>query len=100
MIVSMAWLPQVRCQRLLRDVYAQAKNPMLGKRFTFDVLIVDEAHHVAPSSPSAIAGGRGYSVDTPAHRCGSPARRHVRAPPVLSATPHNGYPSRSLRSWR
>lgn len=40
-IVSMAWLPQVRCQRLLRDVYAQAKNPKLGKRFTFDVLIVD-----------------------------------------------------------
>lgn len=26
-IVSMAWLPQVRCQRLLRDVYAQAKTP-------------------------------------------------------------------------
>ena len=40
-IVSMAWLPQVRCQRLLRDVYAQAKNPKLGKRFAFDMLIVD-----------------------------------------------------------
>lgn len=40
--VSMAWLPQVRCQRLLRDVYAQTKNPKLGKRFAFDVLVVDD----------------------------------------------------------
>ena len=37
-IVSMAWLPQVRAQRLLRDVYAQASKPELGKRFAFDVL--------------------------------------------------------------
>lgn len=62
-IVSMAWLPQVRAQRLLRDVYAQATNPKTGKRFAFDILVVDEAHHVAPSSPSAV-GGRGYAVDT------------------------------------
>ena len=60
----MAWLPQVRAQRLLRDVYAQASNPKSGKRFAFDILVVDEAHHVAPSSPPAIAGGRGYAVDT------------------------------------
>jgi len=52
-IVSMAWLPKVRAQRLLRDVYAQTSSPNSGKRFAFDVLIVDEAHHVAPASPSA-----------------------------------------------
>ncbi len=51
-IVSMAWLPKVRAQRLLRDVYAQTSNPKSGKRFAFDALIVDEAHHVAPSSPT------------------------------------------------
>ena len=63
-IVSMAWLPKVRAQRLLRGVYAQTSSPKSGKRFAFDVLIVDEAHHVAPSSPNAVASGRGYAVDT------------------------------------
>ena len=91
-IVSMAWLPQVRCQRLLRDVYAQAKNPKLGKRFTFDVLIVDEAHHVAPSSPSAIAGGRGYSVDTQRTVAVRQLADTCEHRLFLSATPHNGYP--------
>lgn len=91
-IVSMAWLPQVRCQRLLRDVYAQAKNPKLGKRFTFDVLIVDEAHHVAPSSPSAIAGGRGYSVDTQRTIAVRQLADTCEHRLFLSATPHNGYP--------
>ena len=60
----MAWLPQVRAQRLLRDVYAQASTPKSGKRFAFDILVVDEAHHVAPSSPPSTATGRGYAVDT------------------------------------
>ncbi|MFA5607149.1 MAG: DISARM system SNF2-like helicase DrmD [Leucobacter sp.] len=91
-IVSMAWLPQVRCQRLLRDVYAQASNPKVGKRFAFDVLIVDEAHHVAPSSPSAVAGGRGYSVDTQrtvaTRRLADKCEHRL----FLSATPHNGHP--------
>jgi hypothetical protein len=40
-IAPMAWLPQVRAQRLLRDVYAQTTNPKSGKRFAFDALIVD-----------------------------------------------------------
>ncbi|MFV8142116.1 DISARM system SNF2-like helicase DrmD [Mycolicibacterium senegalense] len=91
-IVSMAWLPQVRCQRLLRDVYAQAKNPKLGKRFTFDVLIVDEAHHVAPSSPQTIAGGRGYSVDTQRTVAVRQLADTCEHRLFLSATPHNGYP--------
>ena len=91
-IVSMAWLPQVRCQRLLRDVYAQAKNPKLGKRFAFDVLIVDEAHHVAPSSPSAIAKGRGYSVDTQRTVAVRQLADTCEHRLFLSATPHNGYP--------
>ena len=91
-IVSMAWLPQVRCQRLLRDVYAQAKNPKLGKRFAFDMLVVDEAHHVAPSSPSAIAGGRGYSVDTQRTVAVRQLADTCEHRLFLSATPHNGYP--------
>ena len=77
-IVSMAWLPQVRAQRLLRDVYAQASNPKSGKQFAFDILVVDEAHHVAPASPSAAAGGR-----HPANGGSPTTRRQMRASPLL-----------------
>lgn len=90
-IVSMAWLPQVRAQRLLRDVYAQAANPRTGKRFAFDILVVDEAHHVAPSSPSA-AGGRGYAVDTQRTVAVRQLADKCEHRLFLSATPHNGHP--------
>lgn len=91
-IVSMAWLPQVRAQRLLRDVYAQATNPKTGKRYAFDVLVVDEAHHVAPSSPSVIAGGRGYAVDTQRTVAVRQIAEKCEHRLFLSATPHNGHP--------
>src|SRR6266540_2628416 len=63
-IVSMSWLPTLRAQRLLRDVFADVADTATARRFSFDVLVVDEAHHVAPASPSAVGGGRGYAVDT------------------------------------
>lgn len=88
----MAWLPQVRAQRLLRDVYAQATNPKSGKRYAFDILVVDEAHHVAPSSPSAIAGGRGYAVDTQRTIAVRQLADKCEHRLFLSATPHNGHP--------
>jgi superfamily II DNA or RNA helicase len=91
-IVSMAWLPQVRSQRLLRDVYAQVKNPKTAKRFVFDILVVDEAHHVAPSSPPAIAGGRGYAVDTQRTIAVRDLAERCEHRLFLSATPHNGHP--------
>jgi superfamily II DNA or RNA helicase len=91
-IVSMAWLPQLRAQRLLRDVYSQASNPKTGKRFAFDILVVDEAHHVAPSSPSVIAGGRGYAVDTQRTVAVRQLADKCEHRLFLSATPHNGHP--------
>ena len=91
-IVSMAWLPQTRAQRLLRDVYTQTGNPKTGKRFAFDVIIVDEAHHVAPSSPPAIAGGRGYAVDTQRTIAVRQLADRCEHRLFLSATPHNGHP--------
>ena len=91
-IVSMAWLPQVRAQRLLRDVYAQASNPKSGKQFAFDILVVDEAHHVAPASPSAAAGGRGYAVDTQRTVAVRQLADKCEHRLFLSATPHNGHP--------
>lgn len=51
-IVSMSWLPTLRAQRLLRDVFADVADTATARRFSFDVLVVDEAHHVAPASPT------------------------------------------------
>ena len=50
-IVSMAWLPGPRAQRQLRDALI-TKSRGAASRFAFDILVVDEAHHVAPSSPN------------------------------------------------
>jgi superfamily II DNA or RNA helicase len=91
-IVSMAWLPGVRAQRMLRDVYAQAAQVNSAKRFAFDVLVVDEAHHVAPASPSAIGGGRGYAVDTQRTEAVRELANRCEHRLFLSATPHNGHP--------
>ncbi|MGL5864023.1 MAG: DISARM system SNF2-like helicase DrmD, partial [Phycicoccus sp.] len=90
-IVSMAWLPGVRAQRLFRDVREGLRAPGSARRWAFDALIVDEAHHVAPSSPSALGGGRGYAVDsqrTLATRALAEVCEHRL---FLTATPHNGY---------
>lgn len=91
-IVSMTWLSQVRAQRLLRDVYAQASNPKMGNRYAFDILVVDEAHHVAPSSPSTVAGARGYAVDTQRTVAVRQLAEKCEHRLFLSATPHNGHP--------
>lgn len=91
-IVSMAWLPQTRAQRLLRDVYSQASNSKSAKQYAFDVLVVDEAHHVAPSSPSALSGGRGYALDTQRTVAVRELAGKCEHRLFLSATPHNGHP--------
>lgn len=91
-IVSMSWLPQVRAQRMLRDVYAQSAAVNTARRFAFDVLVVDEAHHVAPSSPSVIGGGRGYAVDTQRTIAVRELANRCEHRLFLSATPHNGHP--------
>lgn len=92
LIVSMAWLPQVRAQRMLRDVYAQTTSMKRARRYAFDILIVDEAHHVAPASPSAIGGGRGYAVDTQRTIAVRDLADKCEHRLFLSATPHNGHP--------
>jgi len=91
-IVSMAWLPQVRAQRLLRDIFTQASSPKQAKRYAFDILVVDEAHHVAPASPSVVASGRGYAVDTQRTTAVRALAERCEHRLFLSATPHNGHP--------
>ena len=91
-IVSMAWLPQVRAQRLLPDIYAQAAGTATARRYAFDILVVDEAHHIAPASPSAVGGGRGYAVDTQRTLAARELAERCEHRLFLSATPHNGHP--------
>lgn len=88
-IVSMAWLPGQRAQRQLRDAFAATD------RFAFDILVVDEAHHVAPSSPSRTdkvgRERRGYAVDSQRTRAVRELAERAEHRLFLSATPHNGY---------
>ncbi len=90
-IVSMAWLPGVRAQRLLREVLADAARSGTARSYAFDVLVVDEAHHVAPAAPPAVGGGRGYAVDSQRTRALRRLADKCEHRLFLSATPHNGY---------
>lgn len=89
-IVSMAWLAQPRAQRMLRNIYSEVKNPVNARQFAFDILVVDEAHHVAPSSPSGKGGG-GYAVDSLRTVAVRELADACENRLFLSATPHNGY---------
>ncbi|MFF2371643.1 DISARM system SNF2-like helicase DrmD [Agromyces sp. NPDC058110] len=93
-IVSMSWLPSPRAERMLEEVYASVKDQKTADRRAFDILVVDEAHHVAPATPSRGSGGN----DTPRYAIDSQRTIAVRRLAelcehrlFLSATPHNGY---------
>lgn len=94
-IVSMSWLPGQRAQRLLRDVYAQTAKREGARRFAYDILVVDEAHHVAPSSPQRVdklnITRRGYAVDSQRTHAVRELAEKSEHRLFLSATPHNGY---------
>jgi superfamily II DNA or RNA helicase len=89
-IVSMAWLPGQRAQRQLRDAFGSSED-----RFAFDILVVDEAHHVAPSSPTRTdklgIERHGYAVDSQRTRAVRDLAERAEHRLFLSATPHNGY---------
>ena len=84
LITSIDFLKRERPLRLFREVLPRGDEPAYPRKF--DVLIVDEAHNVAPP-------GRGkYATDslrTAALRLLVPHFEHKL---FLSATPHNGYP--------
>ena len=60
----MAWLPRAARPAAAAGRVRRRQDTGTARRYAFDLLIVDEAHHVAPASPSAVAGCRGYAVDT------------------------------------
>jgi ERCC4-related helicase len=84
LITSIDFLKRERPLRLFREALPAGDEPAYPRRF--DVLIVDEAHNVAPA-------GRGqYATDslrTEAVRLLAPHFEHKL---LLTATPHNGYP--------
>lgn len=90
MIISLPWLRTPRVQRLLDEVLdGSARHPGF-----FDLLVVDEAHHVAPPAPAK--GRRGYAVDSLQTRAVRRLSEHSQHRMLLSATPHNGY----SESWQ
>lgn len=82
-IVSLPWLRGAKAQRLL-DEALPASGPTYPR--TFDLLILDEAHHVAPAAPKQV-----YAVDSQQTRLIRRLAPHFTHRLFLSATPHNGY---------
>ncbi|MEV5693045.1 DISARM system SNF2-like helicase DrmD [Micromonospora globbae] len=82
-IVSLPWLRGQKAQRLLDEVL-----PVDGPTYprTFDLLILDEAHHVAPAAPKQV-----YAVDSQQTKLIRRIAPHFTHRLFLSATPHNGY---------
>ncbi len=81
-IVSLSWLPGPRAERVLNEVLPA--SPTYPR--AFDLLIVDEVHHIAPKAPSAH-----YAVDSQQTRAVRRLAQHFEHRLFLSATPHNGY---------
>lgn len=81
LIASVDWLKSGEALRMLRDVLPfHASYPR-----KFDLLIVDEAHNVAPA-----ASGR-YAVESQRTRLIRSISPHFQHRLFLTATPHNGY---------
>ncbi|MQA77387.1 MAG: helicase [Streptosporangiales bacterium] len=82
-IVSLPWLRGPKAQRLLDEVLPPG-GPSYPR--TFDLLILDEAHHVAPAAPKQV-----YAVDSQQTKLIRRLAPHFTHRLFLSATPHNGY---------
>ncbi|MEU4174066.1 DISARM system SNF2-like helicase DrmD [Streptomyces sp. NPDC026589] len=90
-IVSLPWLRRPKAQRLLNEVLPpdtpeQGAETGPNHRF-FDLLVLDEAHHVAPAAPKQV-----YAVDSQQTKLIRRLAPHFEHRLFLSATPHNGYP--------
>ncbi|MFJ9173866.1 DISARM system SNF2-like helicase DrmD [Streptomyces sp. NPDC102360] len=87
-IVSLPWLRGQKAQRLLDEVIGSPEESSDGEhRRFFDLLVLDEAHHVAPAAPKQV-----YAVDSQQTKLIRRLAPHFEHRLFLSATPHNGYP--------
>ena len=81
LIVSQDWMKGGEPLRLLREIIpAHAKYPR-----KFDILVVDEAHNIAPS------GSTNYALESLRTRMIREVAPHFQHKLFLTATPHNGY---------
>lgn len=81
LIVSVDWVKSGEALRMLRDVLpVHASYPR-----KFDILVVDEAHNVAP------AGSANYALESQRTRLIRKIGPHFQNRLFLTATPHNGY---------
>ncbi len=83
LITSIDFLKRDRPLRLFREVLPSSSESIYPRRF--DLLIVDEAHNVAPS------GGGNYAIDSMRTNAIRLIEPHFEHKLFLSATPHNGY---------
>lgn len=84
LITSIDFLKRERPLRLLREVLPGPNEPQYPRKF--DLLICDEAHHVAPP-------GRGrYAMESQRTQALRALTPHCEHRLFLTATPHNGYP--------
>lgn len=88
-IVSLSWLRTAKAERLLHEVIEGQGNQSddTSNARPFDLLILDEAHHVAPAAPK-----QRYAVDSQQTKLIRWLAPHFEHRLFLSATPHNGYP--------
>lgn len=81
LITSMDWAKGGEGLRAMRDVLP----PHVGHPRKFDLLVVDEAHNVAP------AAGAHYALESQRTRFIRTIAPHFQHRMFLTATPHNGY---------
>jgi len=81
LVTSMDWMKSGEGFRLLKDVLP----PHITYPRKFDILVVDEAHNVAPASASM------YALESQRTRLIRALAPHFTHRLFLSATPHNGY---------
>lgn len=84
LITSIDFIKRDRPVRLLREILPKEGESLYPRKF--DLLIVDEAHNIAPS------GGGNYAIDSQRTAVIRLLAPHFEHKLFLTATPHNGYP--------
>ena len=83
LITSIDFLKRDRPMRLMREILPAEGQSTYPRKF--DILVVDEAHNVAPS------GGGNYATDSQRTLAIRTLAPHFEHKLFLTATPHNGY---------
>lgn len=81
LITSMDWIKGGEGLRLLKDILP----PQISYPRMFDILVIDEAHNVAPAAAAA------YSIPSQRTQVIQRLSPHFSHHLFLTATPHNGY---------